>query len=177
MLSRKQIVQLSRTEIVSTELYRDLKPVSRGPLDLRMGVGSKANTCETCGLKLERCIGHFGHLRLCMPVYHIGFFKHLLNVLKCVCKKCGKVMMQEPEKVLALARLKALRFNYTARAAHMKKLLKECNSRLSCEACGYQNPKVQKVPKLAGRIDAKQLTRYYPSLCSGEDAISVLRGR
>jgi DNA-directed RNA polymerase III subunit RPC1 len=101
-----------------------MKPVGRGPLDLKMGVGNKAGTCETCGHKLEKCVGHFGHMRLCLPVFHIGFFKHMLNVLKCVCKRCGKVMMPEADKASALAKLKAVKLNYTARALHMKKLLK-----------------------------------------------------
>ena len=32
------------------------------------------------------CAGHFGYIKLALPAYHIGFFKHTLNVLQVICK-------------------------------------------------------------------------------------------
>ena len=32
------------------------------------------------------CAGHFGYIKLALPAYHIGFFKHILNVLQVICK-------------------------------------------------------------------------------------------
>jgi DNA-directed RNA polymerase III subunit RPC1 len=83
----------------------------------------------------------------------------MLNVLKCVCKKCGSVLLPLAEKANLIPKMRALKFNYSARAMQMKKILKECAKQKFCEVCGYTNPVVQKVPKLAGRIDAKQLSR------------------
>lgn len=119
---------------------------------MRMGVGSKSHICETCNLPNADCIGHFGHMNLCLPVYHIGFFKHLINVLKCICKNCGHVMLPHEEKLSLLKKCKAIRFNYLMRANQMKKTIKECNKLKYCSDCGHANPFVRKVPKIAGKI-------------------------
>jgi len=43
-------------------------------------------TCETCGLKQQDCIGHFAHIKLCLPVFHIGYFRSSIVILQCICK-------------------------------------------------------------------------------------------
>ena len=48
--------------------------------------------------------------------------------------------------------MNALKYNYSARALQSKKILKECNKHKYCEHCGYNNPMVQKMPKIAGKI-------------------------
>jgi DNA-directed RNA polymerase III subunit RPC1 len=35
--------------------------------------------CETCNLKLADCAGHFGYIKLELPVFHIGYFKNTLQ--------------------------------------------------------------------------------------------------
>jgi hypothetical protein len=69
------------------------------------------------------------------------------------------VLLPLAEKANLIPKMRALKFNYSARAMQMKKILNECAKQKFCEVCGYTNPVVQKVPKLAGRIDAKQLSR------------------
>ena len=32
------------------------------------------------------CVGHYGYIRLVLPVFHVGFFKHVLGILQCICK-------------------------------------------------------------------------------------------
>lgn len=50
------------------------------------GSSVKAGTCETCGLSQQHCIGHFGFIKLALPVFHIGYFKNTLNLCQCICK-------------------------------------------------------------------------------------------
>lgn len=96
ILSQEDIITMSQLEVNTYELYnRQQKIVSNGPLDQRMGVGKKDLLCLTCQRNIETCPGHFGHLKLHMPIVHIGFFKSLLNILKCVCKTCGNVLLPE----------------------------------------------------------------------------------
>jgi hypothetical protein len=46
-------MQISHAEINSFDLYEGAKiPVINGPLDLRMGVGSKSMVCSTCNMNL-----------------------------------------------------------------------------------------------------------------------------
>lgn len=57
-----------------------------GPLDLRLGVGNKSHICGTCARKLVDCPGHFGHFSLALPIFHVGYFKYVVNILQCICK-------------------------------------------------------------------------------------------
>ena len=49
-------------------------------------MSEKGKSCETCKKTLETCPGHFGYLKLDLPVFHVGYFKHTLNILQCICK-------------------------------------------------------------------------------------------
>ena len=57
-----------------------------GPLDMRMGVSGKRDECRTCGLKLQHCNGHFGNIKLVLPVFHVGYFKKVIQILQSICK-------------------------------------------------------------------------------------------
>ena len=40
--------------------------------------------CTTCD-RLNECPGHFGYIPLNLPIYHLGFFNHIIKCLKCLC--------------------------------------------------------------------------------------------
>lgn len=144
---------MSEVEVNSYELYnRQQRIAPSGPLDPRMGVGRKDLLCATCKRTIETCPGHFGHLKLNLPVVHIGFFKSLLNILKCVCKTCGNILIPEAERTQLMKRMVKLKDNPTARAALSKKLVKECGKSKRCGECDSLNPSAQKVPRMAGKI-------------------------
>lgn len=50
------------------------------------GTTNKKGECSTCFGKLADCPGHFGYLKLEMPVFHIGYLKNILTTLQCICK-------------------------------------------------------------------------------------------
>ena len=68
------------------DLTRDRAVQSNGPLDGRMGISSKDGFCETCGETLQMCNGHFGHVKLALPAFHIGYFKLTIAILQSICK-------------------------------------------------------------------------------------------
>ena len=68
------------------------KPKAGGLLDLRMGTTDRMNRCETCNGNLNECPGHFGHIELAKPMFHIGFITTVMKILKCVCFHCSKVL-------------------------------------------------------------------------------------
>uniref|UniRef100_A0A7S3NMX3 DNA-directed RNA polymerase subunit n=1 Tax=Aureoumbra lagunensis TaxID=44058 RepID=A0A7S3NMX3_9STRA len=37
-------------------------------------------------------VGHFGHIELARPVYHLGFIKSTLMILRCVCFHCSRLL-------------------------------------------------------------------------------------
>lgn len=83
--------------LLKCEFYNNTEPQKDGLIDQRMGVTSNELDCTTCGLGTNYCVGHFGHLSLSEPVYHIGFFEHIISILKCVCIKCSKLLVYKNE--------------------------------------------------------------------------------
>ena len=68
-------------------------PKEGGLLDLRLGTTERGLLCRTCGCTELHCPGHFGHVELCKPVFHIGFMPFVLKVLRCVCYHCGRLLL------------------------------------------------------------------------------------
>jgi DNA-directed RNA polymerase II subunit RPB1 len=57
-----------------------------------MGTMDKHLNCYTCKGTQVDCPGHFGHIELARPVYHVGLIDYVLRVLRCVCYNCSKLL-------------------------------------------------------------------------------------
>ncbi len=66
-----------------------------GLFDPRMGVLDNGKICRTCEQTNKSCPGHFGHLKLARPVYFTQFFKLVMRVLKNVCFRCSKLLIDK----------------------------------------------------------------------------------
>jgi DNA-directed RNA polymerase III subunit RPC1 len=91
VLSQQEIVGMSELEVTTRELYNigpggERTPMENGVLDRRMGISDKGSLCATCNNKMKECVGHYGYIRLVLPVFHIGFLKHVISILQCICK-------------------------------------------------------------------------------------------
>ncbi|MFT7615648.1 MAG: DNA-directed RNA polymerase subunit A' [Candidatus Woesearchaeota archaeon] len=96
LLSPKMIKQMSYVKVVTPELYdREGYPVDGGLMDLRMGVIDPGLKCKTCNLKLKECPGHFGYIEMARPVVHIKFVPIVLNLLRCSCRDCGRILIPD----------------------------------------------------------------------------------
>lgn len=42
---------------------------------------------------MTECCGHFGHIELAKPVFHIGFITKAIKILRCVCFYCSKLLV------------------------------------------------------------------------------------
>ena len=94
-IERCSSAQVSRQDLV--DLSQDKHtPASDGCLDPRLGVSDKKAVCGTCKKGLTDCPGHFGYIRLELPVFHPGFFKHAVGILQSVCKRCSRCLLSEP---------------------------------------------------------------------------------
>ncbi len=94
VLSPKVLKKMATAKIVTPELYdKEGYPVDGGLMDIRLGVIDPGLTCKTCGCKLKECPGHFGYIELARPVIHIKFIDLVLNLLRCTCRECGKVLI------------------------------------------------------------------------------------
>jgi DNA-directed RNA polymerase III subunit RPC1 len=83
---KQGVLEVSDRMLYDVEKMR--RPVPHGALDPRLGISSKTGICETCGEGLQNCNGHFGHVRLALPAFHIGYLKLTMNILQNICKVC-----------------------------------------------------------------------------------------
>jgi DNA-directed RNA polymerase II subunit RPB1 len=104
VMSSEEIKNKSVAEIVSTDTFAGNEPVIGGLFDPRMGVVDHNKICQTCEQKNTFCPGHFGHIELAKPLYYIQFFDTIKKILKCVCFKCSKLLLDKdtPELVKIL---------------------------------------------------------------------------
>lgn len=87
--------------ITIAETYSGGEPLQGGAIDRRLGVTENRLECGTCGESAYRCPGHFGHIRLAEPVFHMGFLPLLKSIMGCICIKCNKLLVYRNEKEIA----------------------------------------------------------------------------
>uniref|UniRef100_A0A8R7ULY4 DNA-directed RNA polymerase II subunit RPB1 n=1 Tax=Triticum urartu TaxID=4572 RepID=A0A8R7ULY4_TRIUA len=97
ILSPDEIRQMSVAVIEHAETMEKGKPKPGGLSDPRLGTIDRRTKCETCMAGMAECPGHFGHLELAKPMFHIGFIKTVLSIMRCVCFNCSKILADEDE--------------------------------------------------------------------------------
>ena len=95
IFSPEEIERRSVVEITNQGTYENNEPKIGGLFDPRMGVIDNGKTCRSCGQTNHNCPGHFGHYRLARPVYYIQFIDIIMDVLKCVCIQCSKLLIDK----------------------------------------------------------------------------------
>nr|AOE43178.1 RNA polymerase II largest subunit/RNA polymerase II core subunit [Rostrostelium ellipticum] len=93
ILSPDDIRDMSVALIEHPETYENGKPKIGGLVDPHMGTIDKTQRCATCAGNMTECPGHFGHIELAKPVFHIGFINTVLKILRCVCYHCSKLLV------------------------------------------------------------------------------------
>lgn len=86
---------MSVVQIEHSETMLGGKPKTAGLSDPRLGTIDRKLKCETCTANMAECPGHFGHLELAKPMFHIGFMKTVLSIMRCVCFNCSKILVDE----------------------------------------------------------------------------------
>ncbi|KAL1546514.1 DNA-directed RNA polymerase II subunit rpb1 [Salvia divinorum] len=157
ILSPDEIRQMSVVHIEHSETTERGKPKVGGLSDPRLGTIDRKMKCETCMANMADCPGHFGHLELAKPMFHIGFMKIVLSILRSVCFNCSKILADEEEPKFK----QAMRIRNPKN--RLKKILDACKNKSKCEGgdeidvrdqdsdepvkksrggCGAQQPKI-----------------------------------
>lgn len=98
LLSPEMIKKMAVAKITKTELYdEEGYPIEGGVMDPRMGVVDPGIRCRTCGGTIGECQGHFGYIELTKPVVHVLYTKIIFSILKVICKKCSRILVEEKE--------------------------------------------------------------------------------
>lgn len=164
ILSPDLIRKMSATAIVTSEVYDENGlPVEGSVMDPRLGVIEPGQRCATCGNTLARCPGHFGHLELARPVIHIGFVKHIYDLLRATCRKCGhlKIPKDEIDKYLSL--YERLKDKWPQLARSLSEFVKrKAIKNMECPHCHAKQYKIR-LEKPTTFIEEGPLGRLWPN--------------
>lgn len=140
VLSPEEITRMSVAEITKTDTYVGTEPVVGGLFDNRMGVLDHNRICQTCEQKYTFCPGHFGHINLAKPVFYIQFFDVVKKILRCVCFRCSKLLINPESDII-----KAILSKKLSRQKRWELLYKMCSKIKRCgqdtiDGCGAKQP-------------------------------------
>ena len=155
VLSNQDIVNQSQVQIADRDFYDEnnrnlLRPY--GPLDPRMGVASKSAQCKSCEKRLQDCNGHFGHFKLVLPVYHVGYFKKVIQILQSVCKDCSCILLSEVDRRKFLGAIRKYQGDSLKQAGIVRKVADQCKKTKVCFECGAINGLVRKAGSTSLKI-------------------------
>ncbi|KAJ6543970.1 hypothetical protein B0H19DRAFT_1169181 [Mycena capillaripes] len=150
LLNAQETVKISEFEVTHRELYTatDRLPVKDGVLDRRLGTSDKNAYCETCGQSSVNCVGHYAYIKLAMPVFHIGFFKHTIAILQCICKTCARVLLEEPDRRVFIKRFRRPNLENMQRQSITKAVNTMARKVVHCPYCTATNGAVKKAGPL-----------------------------
>lgn len=104
-----EILKLSVKRVTQPQIYDNLnQPIAGGLYDHAFGPIEKHDSCVTCGLNANECLGHMGHIELSLPVYHPLLFDLLYKLVKAKCFVCHKFRCNRLKLKLLLTKLRLL---------------------------------------------------------------------
>ncbi|RMD40980.1 hypothetical protein DV735_g4155, partial [Chaetothyriales sp. CBS 134920] len=155
VFSDQDIVNRSQVQLADRRLF-DLNKgrayAEFGPLDPRLGISGKHDICKTCGERLQQCNGHFGHVALVLPVFHVGYFKKVIQILQSICKECSAILLPESERRRFLSALRRAEGDGLRMAGIIHKVAALCKKAKTCFECGAVNGVVRKAGSAALKI-------------------------
>uniref|UniRef100_H2Z9D8 DNA-directed RNA polymerase subunit n=1 Tax=Ciona savignyi TaxID=51511 RepID=H2Z9D8_CIOSA len=159
ILSPDEIKRMSVTEggVQYPEVTEGGRPKMLGLMDPRQGVVDRMSRCQTCASNMTDCPGHFGHIELARPVFHVGFLTKTIKILRCVCYYCSRLLVEKgnPKIRQIMAKSKG---QPRKRLAHVYELCKGKNiceggeemdntfdvQQLGHGGCGRYQPKIRR---------------------------------
>jgi DNA-directed RNA polymerase subunit A' len=151
ILSPIDIQKLSVVDITTSDTYdEDGMPIASGLMDNRMGVLEPGQACRTCFNLASRCPGHFGSIKLAVPVVHIAFVKYIYELLSVTCRNCGRLLL--PEEDIArysrlLKRISKERGEYPE--ALKRIIVKKASKTYECPHCKSPQVKIELVKPIS----------------------------
>lgn len=146
--SPEEIRNSSVVEVTKCETYEKDIPVIKGLFDRRMGVTDTGQICNTCGQKNTECPGHFGHLELAKPVFHYHFIQTTMKIMKCVCFKCSKLLIDKDSDICNIISGK----NNKSRWSDIYELCGKISicGQETIDGCGARQPDNYKIDGISG---------------------------
>lgn len=102
LFSPEEIKRGSVVQVLHPETVENSIPKENGLIDLRMGTTERSFLCQTCNGSSFECIGHYGHIELSKPMFHVGFIGKIKKVLECVCFYCSRIKIPKEKLPMGL---------------------------------------------------------------------------
>ena len=146
--SPEDIRKHSVVEVTKFETYDKDIPVVKGLFDIRMGVTDRDMICATCNQKNTYCPGHFGHIELAKPVLNYHFIHTILKIMKCVCFKCSKLLIDKESEICKLISKKSSKIRWSE-VYNLCSKIKTCGQE-TVDGCGCKQPSNYKIDGVVG---------------------------
>lgn len=179
ILTPEEITKSSVCEIKSSETFRHNQAEPNGLFDNRMGATGYNEICPTCKKTNTFCEGHHGHIKLNMPIFHIQFYPIILKLLKCVCTRCSKLLVDpNSEEVKNILNKKY------SNQKRWDAIYKLCSKKKRCgqdtlDGCGAKVPKITKehLLKIGLQFDDSNQEDSSPTkiILNAEDVLKIFR--
>lgn len=137
VLSPEEIRKMSVVEISSRDTYENNRPKIGGLFDPRMGVLDAGFICPTDGQDYIHTPGYFGHLELAKPVFYTQYLNIIIKVLRCVCFKCSKLLINKDKHKHVSSKTNEQRWAYVFQLASKIRSCGQDNT----HGCGCKQPK------------------------------------
>jgi DNA-directed RNA polymerase II subunit RPB1 len=144
--------------------YVNGEPRAGGLADLQMGSSDRYTICTTDNMDREEgCPGYFGHIELAVPLYHIGFNRTVLKVLRCVSYHTSKLLL-DPDNPKDAA-IRSMLAKTGMGQARLERAMKACATKRMDFTTGDRQPRY--------KLEAKeriQIIAEWPARKGGDDA-------
>lgn len=139
MLSPEEIRRNSVVEITSRNTYSNNKPEIGGLFDPRMGVLEPGLICPTDGYTYIDTPGYFGHIELARPVFFMQHIKEIMKILRCICFKCSKLLINKNQHKHIIDWPNEKRWGYIDQLFAKKLRSRRCGESTE-DGCGCKQP-------------------------------------
>lgn len=125
------VCKISKSNI-TTPFYETVYDERMGPADIK-------GVCATCSESIRVCPGHFGYIKLAVPVINPQFIKTLVSILNCICLKCSELKMTKEELELELEKPQP---PDSPETTHFKTVEKILSNVSFCQKCEEPTPDI-----------------------------------
>mmetsp|Transcript_15235 Transcript_15235/g.35010 ORF Transcript_15235/g.35010 Transcript_15235/m.35010 type:complete len:1631 (-) Transcript_15235:547-5439(-) len=149
ILSPDEVKAMSVCHVDTDRTFEAGVPVKNGLMDPRLGSIDRNLKCASCSMDHSECPGHFGHLELVKPMYHVSFIETTVKTLRCVCFSCSKILGDEPldentGEMSADARRIANATKRKHPAQRLRAVMEVAKTKKICWSCSAAQPSFKK---------------------------------
>ena len=147
--TEKELEALSVCQVASSSTYDQLGNCIQGGLySPEMGPATmRARNCSTCGLSFRECPGHFGHIKLCVPVWNPQLFNTLYRLLRYKCFNCNRLKHDRMSVQTLIVQIQLIQRGKALDALKLQEKLEGRDGNADPENTGQRKQRIKAVPR------------------------------